>query len=157
MRSRPYRACYVISYVFCVLGYHYYHRKIAFGTIRASTMSFPSTTIITARCLCRANDFSIAVPSSELPLEGSICHCDSCRHLTGCLFFAAAKWPYTLPQSPHLKSFSFSDSLNTYFCDICGTQMFSERVKANSGQQTGATETNIVYVNSGALEQTEGV
>jgi len=120
-------------------------------------MSFPSTTIITARCPCRANDFSIAVPSSELPLAGSICHCDSCRHLTGCLFFAAAKWPYTLPQSPHLKSFSFSDSLNTYFCDICGTQIFSERVKANSGQQTDATETNIVYVKSGALEETEGV
>ena len=123
-------------------------------------MSSTSTTTITARCLCRANNFSISIPSSELPLTGSICHCDSCRHLTGCFLFAAAKWPSTLPQSPHLKSFEFSDSLKTYFCDVCGTQMFSERLRSKSGphaEGSGATETNIVYVKSGALEKTEGV
>jgi len=123
-------------------------------------MSSASTTTITARCLCRTNKFSISVPSSELPLTGSICHCDSCRHLTGCLFFAAAKWPSTIPQSPHLKSFAFSDTLNTYFCDVCGTQMFSARLKRKSevsGEDGGAPETEVVYVKSGALEETEGV
>lgn len=111
-------------------------------------MSSSSSTSVTARCLCRANTFTISVPSSQLPLAGLICHCDSCRHLTGCLYSSGVEWPSTLPTSPNLKTFAFSPDVNIHFCSTCGTPMFFEPKKQELGP---------LCVETGALAETAGI
>lgn len=107
-----------------------------------------SSTTLTASCLCRTCTFTASVPTSKLPLRGLTCHCNSCRHLTGALFNCGVEWPSSLPSSPHLQKFAFSENMNTYFCKTCGTQMFSEPLKPGSSP---------LCVMSGTLEETEGL
>ena len=88
----------------------------------------PNGVVITAECLCKNNIFSTKVSASQLPLEGSICHCDSCRHSTGGLYVVAAIWPQpreTLDITG-LQRYHFSPNITYRFCGTCSTLMFYE-------------------------------
>jgi hypothetical protein len=106
-----------------------------------SSSSEPITTL-NIRCLCRANDFTISSPTSQLPLSAKVCHCDSCRHLTGGLYSSGVVWPEgcspnptsldTGSKSPSHAATSVSfgtlgcysyESVNWHFCTTCGSPM----------------------------------
>lgn len=95
---------------------------------------------LTAHCLCKANTFTADVPRSQLPLQASVCHCDSCRHVTGGLYFAGLKWPTprTAMDFSKLKTFSYFPTIDIFFCPTCSTPMFYDKEdKAAFGVLTG--------------------
>ncbi len=89
------------------------------------------TAVITAECLCKTHTFSTEVSVSQLPLEGNVCHCDSCRHSTGALYVAVTIWPQ--PRAAFdiagLQSYEFSPNITYRFCGTCSTLMFYETKK----------------------------
>ncbi|EHY58882.1 hypothetical protein ABEF95_005844 [Exophiala dermatitidis] len=83
-------------------------------------------------CLCGlVKEPASLLASSEGPFEGSICHCDTCRHTTGAL----GTWYATLKRSPseeslsHTTAYKTSSKYTRFFCKQCGCHVFvrSER------------------------------
>jgi hypothetical protein len=90
------------------------------ASVSENTVSF------SAHCLCKANTFDAKVPRSQLPLPGSRCHCDSCRHLTGGLSSAGVPWPTPRAELDlsKLKVYQFTSNYDVLFCPTCSTLMF---------------------------------
>jgi hypothetical protein len=81
---------------------------------------------LTASCLCRAHVYSTTVPCSSLPLSAHICHCTTCRHITGSLYSSSTYWPDP-PSSldlSTLKRFSFTKAVDALSCPTCSSSMF---------------------------------
>ncbi|RMZ84328.1 hypothetical protein DV738_g520, partial [Chaetothyriales sp. CBS 135597] len=100
------------------------------------------TVTITAECLCKAHSFSSKILESDLPLKGVMCHCNSCRHVTGALYLSMATWPQPRQSvdTSGLQKYQFSAN-NTYLsCGVCSTLMFFEwpRQPSRLGVATGA-------------------
>ena len=89
------------------------------------------TVVITAECLCKEHTFNTEVSTSQLPLEGTICHCNSCRHSTGALHVTETKWPQQRENVDlsGLRSYQFSASITNWFCGTCSALLFYESVK----------------------------
>ncbi|KAK3308308.1 uncharacterized protein B0T15DRAFT_104978 [Chaetomium strumarium] len=120
-----------------------------------------------AQCLCKTQTFTTTVPRTSLPLKGSSCHCDSCRHVTGALRSADATWPGPAADivaaaanndsanGGTLKRYPFSPRTNVLFCDKCGSKLFWEEVgppQAYQAQsQSGEGEEANYCVFTGAL------
>ncbi|KAH7361300.1 Mss4-like protein [Pyrenochaeta sp. MPI-SDFR-AT-0127] len=81
---------------------------------------------LTAHCLCKANVFKTDVPRSKLPLPAYVCHCDSCRHVTGAMYMADVRWPEprAAVDISNLKPFPFSPRMDLLFCPTCSTPIF---------------------------------
>jgi len=112
-----------------------------------------NTKTLKAACLCGDANHEITLPSKDFPLPCYFCTCDSCRHMTGCLFLSSTV--STLSYEPSqdlfdkLTPFQFSDRITTYFCKRCGCQMFNRSLpkprmperKAKWDIMTGTLET----------------
>jgi len=105
------------------------------------------TVTLTARCLCRAHSFTAAVPASALPLAATLCHCDSCRHLTGALFFVDVDWPGRDDDVSGLRRYAFSDRIDIFFCGTCSSPLFCR----------GVDHGDPLCVNTGALDNGPGL
>ena len=79
-----------------------------------------------ASCLCKTHVFTTAVPRSSLPLESWMCHCTSCRHVTGALYTHDAQWPGSLEPviRAGLSSYQMTENVKLLFCGKCSTPMF---------------------------------
>lgn len=86
---------------------------------------------LTAECLCKAHRFSTRISLSELPLEGTVCHCESCRHVTGALHVAelGLTWPREAADITGLQRYRFSANITYLFCGKCSTLLFYESRK----------------------------
>jgi len=102
-----------------------------------------SIVLIGARCHCGANQFKILFPKADLPLKPDLCHCTSCRHVTGTLAVFAVPMkgqPLTadstpshqtsadIASSPTLSQYNVSTHLTRHFCSTCGSYLFYEMV-----------------------------
>lgn len=91
-----------------------------------ATTSEDDTIKLTANCLCKANTYETTVAKADLPLRAYICHCDSCRHVTGALYTDALRWP--APRAyvdvSALKVYHHFPSIDLLFCPTCSTPMF---------------------------------
>lgn len=92
----------------------------------------PDTISITAECLCKANAFSTNIATSKLPLLCNVCHCDSCRHITGGLHVVETTWPQPREDVDisNLQRYRFSDDITYRFCGTCSALMFYESAKS---------------------------
>ncbi|KAF5670082.1 hypothetical protein FHETE_4765 [Fusarium heterosporum] len=81
---------------------------------------------LTAQCLCKAHTFSAEIAQPKLPLDGSICHCTSCRNLTGAMYSSDAHWPgpSDVIVNSDLKRYTFTSNCSILFCGTCGSAMF---------------------------------
>lgn len=81
---------------------------------------------LTAQCLCKSHIFTAEIPISSLPLEGTACHCHSCRHTVGALYSMDLPWPKTVSDVDlsGLKVFDFSKKIRVYFCGTCSMPFF---------------------------------
>lgn len=97
-----------------------------------------STITLTSQCLCKANTFTAEVSKSTMPLPARICHCTSCRRVTGSLYTTHARWPEprTKVDVSKLTAYSFSECSNLLFCPTCSTPIFWEML-AEPGQPLG--------------------
>ncbi|KAI0382363.1 Mss4-like protein [Hypomontagnella monticulosa] len=87
--------------------------------------------VLTAECLCKAHTFRTEIPLSKLPLEGNVCHCDSCRHSIGALYVVETTWPQPRESVDisGLERYQFSANITYRFCRTCSTLMFYESQK----------------------------
>ncbi|KAK4234396.1 hypothetical protein C8A03DRAFT_47261 [Achaetomium macrosporum] len=98
---------------------------------------------LNAQCLCKAQTFTTTIPRTSLPLKGSSCHCDSCRHVTGALRSADAEWPGPAADiaaaansgDGTLKRYQFSPRSHVLFCGVCGSKMFWEDIDSPQAYQ----------------------
>lgn len=90
-----------------------------------------NTVVIAAECLCKAHTFSTEISTSRLPLEGNVCHCDSCRHSTGALYVVETTWPQPreIVDISGLQRYQFSTNITNLFCGTCSTLIFYESLK----------------------------
>lgn len=101
-------------------------------------------TRLEATCHCGASHHAVNLQPASLPLSIFMCHCDSCRHLTGTLGFPVfMHFSDSYTPSPHLlsslTSFDFSSNLIVYFCPTCSCIMLVHVRSSNKhGQWTWA-------------------
>ncbi|CAG7563093.1 unnamed protein product [Fusarium equiseti] len=82
--------------------------------------------MLQAQCLCKGFTFTTQIPRQSLPLEGSMCHCKSCRNVTGAMFSSDTNWPGPLNiiLDSDLKRYEFTANVTILFCGTCSTPMF---------------------------------
>lgn len=106
-------------------------------------------TILNISCACRHCTGSFIVPSSELPLPVDLCHCNTCRHVTGLLCVSVALIPRTascLKIHGEVCGYRSSSRRKRFFCKQCGAFLCDER--------EGSTRTSIY---TGALDKADGI
>ncbi|KAF4979800.1 hypothetical protein FZEAL_4060 [Fusarium zealandicum] len=88
--------------------------------------------IVTAQCLCKANIFTTSIFRSNLPLKGTICHCNSCRHVTGAMYSSHVVWPGSPEEicKSKLERYKFTQNVSLRFCGTCSSPMFWEEYYA---------------------------
>lgn len=86
---------------------------------------------ITISCLCKAHTFTESVPRDNLPLSGTYCHCNSCRHVTGGMYTQGYLWygPEEEIIKSDLKRYAISENLILFFCGTCSTPLFGKAGK----------------------------
>ena len=117
-------------------------------------MSISTQTVhVNATCHCKTHNYSFSIPSSDLPLQGSHCYCNQCRHGGGVLFASYARLPRSIPppyspESPApstLRVYQTIPQVKRYFCAKCGTHLFY------CSKLDAASETESWSVATGAL------
>ena len=110
---------------------------------------------LTASCLCNSHVYSTNLPKSSLPLKAHICHCSSCRHVTGSLCTSIV-WPSPFVESINdissLKRYRYSPDFDFLFCPTCSTPIFGV---FDDGTQTTGVLTGCL--NNFAAEGVEAV
>lgn len=83
---------------------------------------------LTAQCLCKEHTFTANVPRSSLPLEAHVCHCNSCRHVTGAMNTNVVPWSGDVDaiEKSTLRRYSFSKRIKILFCGTCSSPMLWE-------------------------------
>lgn len=104
-------------------------------------------TTLNLACACRSISGFVKVPSSELPLPMTLCHCNACRHITGSMYVSdipipAGSSPLNINKG-ELGSYNVTDVMR-YFCKKCGCFIFHRNKVSNS-----------VYICTGVLEKVE--
>ena len=82
------------------------------------------TTIIVS-CLCGGFRRPLPVSNSSLPLVGVLCHCSTCRHVSGVLCTSYARLPSTPGSVSGLLKYDGSSNLTRLFCGSCGAHVFA--------------------------------
>lgn len=110
-------------------------------------MVIDMTTTLHFSCACHRVTGSVQVPSSAIPLPMALCHCNTCRHISGSLCVSAIYVPVgsclDIKGSP---SGYGKTTITRYFCGNCGCFVYNEN--ADSKQITICT---------GVLEKPEGL
>ncbi|KAK2600222.1 hypothetical protein QQS21_005018 [Conoideocrella luteorostrata] len=103
---------------------------------------------IIAQCLCASHKFTASVLPSSLPLKGRICHCTSCRHVSGALSNSTVPWPGPISEivNSTLSSYKFSEVGTARFCGTC-----SSLVAFHIHPPKGSGEPESVMVGTGIL------
>ncbi|RGP76873.1 hypothetical protein FLONG3_4956 [Fusarium longipes] len=94
---------------------------------------------LTAQCLCKAFIFTAEVSRQKLPLQASICHCTSCRNVTGAMYSSDTDWPGSQEEvlTSALKRYQFTSNVSIMFCGTCSTPLFWHEHYQNEPQNIG--------------------
>ncbi|RBR23676.1 uncharacterized protein FIESC28_03472 [Fusarium coffeatum] len=82
--------------------------------------------MLQAQCLCKGFTFTAQITRQNLPLEGSMCHCTSCRNVTGAMYSSDTNWPGPRDEvlNSNLKRYEFTANVTVMFCGTCSAPMF---------------------------------
>ncbi|KAM0544402.1 hypothetical protein ACHAO7_008805 [Fusarium culmorum] len=94
---------------------------------------------LTAQCLCKSFTFTAEISRQKLPLEGFMCHCTSCRNVTGAMYSSDTDWPGSMDEVLHseLKRYEFTSNVSIMFCGTCSTPMFWHEHYLDKPQKIG--------------------
>jgi hypothetical protein len=85
-----------------------------------------NTITLKAQCHCGLASYSYSLPNSAFPLKSAICHCTSCRRVSGQIFTTHAVIPVEeRPDITKLTSYASSPNLTRHFCPRCGATMIN--------------------------------
>jgi len=85
-------------------------------------------------CLYRQLKVSVEVPSSSLPLKLSLCHCNTCRRVSGLLCVTGAALPKGCKEMKiqgETREYYTSRGMIRYFCGDCGTSVYDRYLKSS--------------------------
>lgn len=94
---------------------------------------FQMVTEVKAFCQCGINTFRVRFDQSLIPFSSELCHCNTCRHVTGEMAFyhvpiqgrpLVGSLGDTLVEERDLKGYRVSPDTVRYFCDRCSAKMF---------------------------------
>ena len=87
----------------------------------------PSSTTFRANCHCGSFNEQITLPTSAFPLKSALCHCDTCRQVSGHLFATFAVIPGPAPDASFLTKLAKYSSpfIDRYFCLVCGASVLN--------------------------------
>ena len=111
-----------------------------------------ASTKVGISCACRQITGFIEIPNSQLPLSIDICHCTTCRHITGqlCNSKFIAPRPSGGQSTLHVEgdtvSYKSSKHLTRYFCGNCGASIY------NHDSTTGSDN-----IASGVIDRADGI
>ena len=115
------------------------------------------TRTVKAACFCGSAKYDITLPASNFPLKADICHCWSCRHMTGTLHLTLINMPedWDPPKDvvDKLVPFKFSERLTQYHCNTCGSQLLAHNWKDGNDHSKGYSWDAM----SGCIEKADGV
>ncbi|KAF8174088.1 Mss4-like protein [Pholiota molesta] len=109
-----------------------------------------------AQCHCGTSTFCVKFDRSTLPFDNSLCHCNTCRHVTGQMAFyylpiqglplvgSLGLRPVD-PNSSDLTGYRTSSRAVRYFCATCSSHLFK------------CIDETVWYVSSGILDNVEGL
>lgn len=102
-------------------------------------MAADTDVTIQIECLCKANKFSTAVPIAALPFKALLCHCTSCRRVTGALYTCFSQWPGTMQDvlDSSLQSYQYTSDTSLKFCGRCSSPMFLHLKKSPDPSDPG--------------------
>lgn len=84
---------------------------------------------INASCHCGLFKHTAVLPLTAFPLKSALCHCNTCRHVSGQLFATFAVIPCPVPTDAQgfdkLVPYRSSSSLARYFCPVCGASVLN--------------------------------
>lgn len=109
-----------------------------------------SFTDIKLSCACGQLTASSAVPTSSLPLHLVLCHCDTCRHVSGLMCITEANLPKDakpLEVEGKVQTYNTSSALTRCFCGTCGTSVYEK----------GGESPDTIGICTGALKGGEGI
>ncbi|KAF8155924.1 Mss4-like protein [Crassisporium funariophilum] len=121
-----------------------------------------SLTYVNATCHCGLNQFKTPFLTSNLPFASDLCHCTSCRYITGEL---AVHWAVMHGKAldkdseegeekhkeaslAGLTKYNASTNLTRYFCTTCSAYMLYEMTSAKK---------LLWSISTGVLEKVEGI
>jgi hypothetical protein len=93
-----------------------------------------STIELRLSCHCHAFNHIIRLPTAAFPLKSSVCHCTTCRHVSGHLFATFAVIPLPLDQAPQntgLKAYNKTRGITRWFCTTCGASCWLDNRSAD--------------------------
>ena len=91
--------------------------------------SLTSFSTITSSCACHQLTLSVEVPSASLPLRLSLCHCSTCRHVSGVLCTTVVSLPRGAKQlqiNGEAQSYRTKKDWTRCFCGKCGTSVYED-------------------------------
>ena len=109
-----------------------------------------SFTLLGFCCACKELSGSIEVPTAALPLPLFLCHCNTCRFVSGLLCVTIVTVPAesrNFQVQGSARSYNTSKELTRYFCENCGTSVY----------ETGPSGETVSGLCTGALSSVEGV
>lgn len=83
---------------------------------------------------CHCGQFKETVQLRDpIPIEGSLCHCNICRHVTGAMTFSgiALTSPPAEAYKEKLVKYATSENIWRYFCGTCGSHVGYHVTKEN--------------------------
>lgn len=85
-----------------------------------------NTVTLKAQCHCGYASYFYELPKSAFPLKSAICHCNSCRHVSGQIFTTHAVIPIDQrPDVRKLTTYASSEGLTRHFCPKCGATIIN--------------------------------
>ncbi|KAF3768119.1 DUF636 domain protein [Cryphonectria parasitica EP155] len=113
----------------------------------ADPSSSPTKTL-SAACYCKAVQYSVEIPTSDLPLPVHLCHCSICRYTHGtlCIFHTTlpqgVSLKFTPPSSLHkMTGYSHANAqAERFFCSTCGCHVGDVGPISADASAPGATE-----------------
>ncbi|SMR48287.1 unnamed protein product [Zymoseptoria tritici ST99CH_1E4] len=115
------------------------------------------TKTVKASCLCGTFYHDITLPSAAFPLYGHMCHCTTCRHVSGALATTPAFLPSSFepsqPMLEKLSTFKPTQRGTVYFCPTCGAQAMGRYRISGEDEESKF----LWIIATGSLEQLDGI